>query len=205
MPGRPRTVALAETTRTAAISSHRTVRGWKIRCRITGIGVVVSQFSEAFATDTTLVPEREVSMAAGPRPPVEWPESGGVPGWSITVMPWFVTRGTGFPKMPPAEPREQIAEWSRTTRWPRSRRPEVIGRVRRGPRLVVHADASVRDPRDGVPGALTGGAAGVARGIGAADAVAPELRAGDAVAEADAVLAAAVDSVVGDLHLLRGA
>src|SRR5699024_1124476 len=80
-----------------------------------------------------------------------------------------------------------------------------VARERRGPRLVDHGDAVVRDPRDGVPGDLTGGAAGVDRGIGADDAVAPELRAGDAVAEADAVLGAAVDSVVGDLHLLRGA
>src|SRR5699024_4440893 len=106
MPGRPRTLVKVDTTKTAAISSHRTVRGWKIRCRITGIGVVVSQFSEAFATDTTLVPEREVSMAAGPRPAIVLRESVVVPGWSITVMPWFVTRETEFPEISPAEPRE---------------------------------------------------------------------------------------------------
>src|SRR5699024_4652462 len=106
MPGRPRTVALAETTRTAAISSHRTVRGWKISCRMTGTGVVASQVAEAFATDTALVPEREVSVAAGPRPAIVLRESVVVPGWSITVRPWFVTRETEFPEISPAEPRE---------------------------------------------------------------------------------------------------
>ena len=87
------------------MTSHSTVRGWKIRCRITGSGFVTSHCPAELATSTTLVPEREVSMAAGPIPAIEFRETVVVSGWSMTVIPWFVAREMVLPVISPAEPR----------------------------------------------------------------------------------------------------